>query len=118
ILTAVQDSSVNLGVQRFYAAVQHLREAGEVGDVFHRNARVAQQLGGGSRRGEFNAKHGGPAGGNGQSGFVGGRGEWAAHTGHDDLGRKIRMVTGNFISYRRQASGGWRQAGKLNPEKI
>ena len=33
IAADVEDSAVDLGVQRLDAAVEHLREAGEVGDV-------------------------------------------------------------------------------------
>ena len=45
ILAAMQDAAVHLGMQRLDPAVEHFREAGEFGDVFDRDAGVAQQLG-------------------------------------------------------------------------
>ena len=44
----MQDAAVNFRMQRFDAAVEHLGESGEVGDVFHGDAGVAQELGGAS----------------------------------------------------------------------
>src|SRR5580700_5953489 len=48
ILAAMQDASVNFGMQRLDATVEHFREAGEVGDVFDCYAGVAEELGGAS----------------------------------------------------------------------
>jgi hypothetical protein len=38
----VQNAAVNLGMQRFHAAVEHLRKSGQVADVAHRQPRLAQ----------------------------------------------------------------------------
>ncbi len=47
--TNVEDAAVDLGMQRLDAAVEHLREAGEVGDVAHREAGFAEHSGGAAR---------------------------------------------------------------------
>jgi hypothetical protein len=50
-----EDAGVDLGMQGLDAAVQHLREAGEFGHVLHRQAGVADGLGGAAGGEEFNA---------------------------------------------------------------
>ncbi len=51
----VQDAAVNLGVQGLHPAVQHLGEAGQLGNVFHLNAGIAQQFGGAAGRDQFHS---------------------------------------------------------------
>ena len=67
---AVQDASVNLGVQRLYPPVEHLGKAGQLGNVFHGDAGVAQQLRGAAGRDQFDAHAGEFAGKFHQSGLV------------------------------------------------
>ena len=67
----MQDAAVHLGMQRLDAAIEHFGEAGEFGDVFDRDAGVAQQLGGASGGDELDAEGGELAGEIYQSGFVG-----------------------------------------------
>ena len=43
VVTNVQDSAVHLGVQCFDAAIEHLGEAGEVGDVLDVESGIAQR---------------------------------------------------------------------------
>ena len=50
-----QQSAMHVGVQRLDAAVHHLRKAGEVGHVEHREARVAQRPGGAAGRDDLDA---------------------------------------------------------------
>ena len=71
ILAPVQDAAVHLGMQRLHPPVEHLGEAGEFGDVLHRDAGVAQQLGGAAGRDQFHAQAGKLAGELHQSGLVG-----------------------------------------------
>ena len=70
ILAPVQDASVHLGMQRLHPPVEHLGKAGELGDVFHADAGVAQQLGGAAGRDQFHAHAGEFAGKVHQSGLV------------------------------------------------
>ncbi len=42
LLAQVQDAAVDLGMQRFHPAIQHLREAGEVGNIAYREPGLAQ----------------------------------------------------------------------------
>ena len=53
IVADVQDAAVYFGVKRLHPAVQHLGKAGQLGDVFHRDAGVAQQLGGAAGGDQF-----------------------------------------------------------------
>src|SRR5260370_34548546 len=41
-----EEPAVHFGVQGLHASAQHLRPAGEIGNVAHRDSRFAQQLGG------------------------------------------------------------------------
>ena len=43
---AEQDAAMDLGMQRLDASAEHFRPAGEVGDIAHGQAGIAQQLGG------------------------------------------------------------------------
>ena len=52
----VQDAAVHLGMKRLHPAVEHLGEAGEIGDIFHRDAGIAQQLGGAAGGDQFDSK--------------------------------------------------------------
>ena len=71
ILAPVQDAAVDFGMQGLDPAVQHLREAGEFGDIFDVNAGVAQQLGGAAGGDQFDSQGGKFAGEFHQPGFVG-----------------------------------------------
>ena len=53
---AKQNAAVHLRVQRFHAAAQHLRPAGQVRDVAYRDAGVAQQLRRASRRNNLHSR--------------------------------------------------------------
>src|SRR5207237_4165893 len=44
IFASMQDSTVNLWMQRLHSAVEHLWEPRQLRDVLYRNARIAQQL--------------------------------------------------------------------------
>src|SRR5690242_11123686 len=54
IFAAMQNSPVHLRMERFNTAIQHFGEAGQVGDVFYFDSRVAQELGGSAGGDEFN----------------------------------------------------------------
>ena len=71
ILPPVQDSAVNFGMQCFNTAIEHLRKSGELRDVFHPHARIAQQLGSAACGDEFHTDSGQFAGEFHQPGFVG-----------------------------------------------
>ena len=71
IVAAVQDAAVDFGMQRLNAAVEHLREASEFGDVFDFYSRVAQKFCGASGGDDFDAECGEFAGEFGESGFIG-----------------------------------------------
>ena len=71
IFAAMKNAAVNFGMQRLHAAVEHFGESGEVGDVFDRDAGVAQQLGGAAGGDEFDAEGGKFAGEIDQAGFIG-----------------------------------------------
>ena len=43
---AMQDSAMHFGMQRLHPPIEHLGKAGEIGDIFDFDSRVAQQLGG------------------------------------------------------------------------
>ena len=55
ILAAMKNSAVNFRVERFNTSIEHFGEAGEVGDVFYFDSRVAQELGRAAGRDEFDA---------------------------------------------------------------
>ena len=44
---------MHLGMERLHPAVQHFGKAGEIGDIFHRDAGIAQELGGSARGNQF-----------------------------------------------------------------
>src|SRR5579872_3245311 len=48
VLAAMQNSAMDLGMKGFHAAVKHLGESGEFRDVFYRDPRVTEKLGGAS----------------------------------------------------------------------
>jgi hypothetical protein len=50
-----QQPTMNLRMQRLQAPVHHLRKAGVVGDITHRQPRIAQQAGGASGGQDFDA---------------------------------------------------------------
>ena len=71
VVTAMQDAAVHLRMQRLDAPVQHFRKPGQLGNIFHRNAGVAQQLGRASGRNQFHSEGDEFAGEIYQSGFIG-----------------------------------------------
>ena len=62
---------MHFGMQRLDPPVEHLGKTGELGDVFHGNARVAQQLGGAAGGNQFHAQGCKLSGKIYQTGFVG-----------------------------------------------
>ena len=89
IVAAMQDAAVHFGMQRFDAAVEHFGESGEVGNVFDRDAGIAQQFGSAASGDQFDAEGGELAGEIWQSGFVGDAEKGALNLlssgGHDGL---------------------------------
>ena len=71
VFAPMQDASMHLRMQRLDAPVQHFRKPGQLGNIFHGDAGVAQQLGRASGRNQFHAQRGEFAGEIYQSGFVG-----------------------------------------------
>jgi hypothetical protein len=55
-ITPMQNAAMHLGMQRLDPAIEHFRKAGEFGNVFHDDARIAQQLGCPSGGDKFNAE--------------------------------------------------------------
>ena len=86
VVAAMQNAAVHLRMQRLDAPIQHFREPGQLGNVFHGNAGVAQQLGRASGRNQFDAEPGKFAGKIDQSGFVGDTENGALNFRHDNLG--------------------------------
>ncbi len=91
----VQDASVNLGMQGLDPAIEHLREAGQVADIAHAQARVAQHAGGTAGGDQFHALGGKPPGKFDQSCFVGDAQDGTFDLRHDFLAydepcRKVR----------------------------
>jgi len=58
IFAAMENASVHLRMQRFDAPVEHLREPGQFGNILHRDAGFAQQLGRASGGNQFDAEGG------------------------------------------------------------
>ena len=50
VIAQVEQSGMHLRGQRFHAAVEHFRKAGKLGNIFNRNARIAQGFGGSAGR--------------------------------------------------------------------
>ena len=96
----VEEAAVDLGVQGFDAAVEHLGEAGEVGDVADGEAGFAEGPGGAAGRDELDAMPGERAGEVEEAGFIGDGEEGAAdgleigfgrvHT-HQSIWRRRRL---------------------------
>ena len=61
---------MDLGMQRLYPAIQHLREAGEVGNIAYREPGVAQGPGRTSGRNQFHVHAGQLAGEIYQAGLI------------------------------------------------
>ena len=55
IAAHVEDAAVDFGVEGLHAAVEHLGEAGKVGDFAHGEAGIAQGLRGASGRNELDS---------------------------------------------------------------
>ena len=51
----VKDAAMHFGVQRFYAAIQHLGKSGQLGNIQHREASFAQGAGGAAGGDQFGA---------------------------------------------------------------
>ena len=62
VVATIEQAAVHVGVQGFDAAVEHLREAGEVRDIADGEASVAQGFGGTARGDQFGAEAGQRAG--------------------------------------------------------
>ena len=71
VFAAMQDPPVNFGMQSLDPAIEHFRETGQFGDVFHRDAGISQQLGRAAGGDEFDPQSGEFAGEINQPGFVG-----------------------------------------------
>ena len=109
IFAAMKDSAVDLGVQRFHAAIEHLGEAGEIGDVFDRDPGIAQKLGGAASGDEFDSQGGELAGEVGQAGFIGDAENCALDAGRhakEPLGFSVDEGDEDFISWEGLAVGG------------
>ena len=65
-----KQAAMHLGVQRFDPAVHHFGKAGQVGNIAHRQAGLADQAVGATGRDQFNPGLGQPAGEIGHAGFV------------------------------------------------
>ena len=74
----VEDAAMDAGVKGFDAAVEHLGEAGEVGDVADAEAGLAEGAGGSASRDELDVVAGEDAGEVDEAGFVGDGEEGAA----------------------------------------
>ena len=94
-VAAVENASVNFGMQRLDAAIEHFGEAGEIGDVLDGNAGVAQEFGGASGGDEFDVECGELAGEIDQSGLIG-----DAENGTLDFGGAGGHVTSDRNNYR------------------
>ena len=87
-VAAREDAAMHLGVQGLDAAVEHLREAGVLGDVGDREAGFAQHAGGAAGRQQLDAERGEFAGEIEHAAFVGntdqGLGDFHRGTGSED----------------------------------
>ncbi len=70
-VAAGEDAAVNQRMQRLDAPVHHLGEAGDVGDVGHRQPGLGQRAGGAAGGDQFQAAPAQPVGQVDQAGFVG-----------------------------------------------
>ena len=81
-LAAGQDAAVDLGVERLHPPVEHLGEAGDLGHVHHRDAGLAQQLGGAAGGEDLGAERGQAARELHHPGLVVHADEGASHSSH------------------------------------
>ena len=70
VVAAMQDPSVNFGVQRLDPPIQHFRKTGQFGDIFDGDAGISQQLSRTASGDEFDPKSGERPGKINQAGFV------------------------------------------------
>jgi hypothetical protein len=84
-----------LGCRVLDAAVEHLGETGVFADVDHREAGVAQRLGGAAGGQQFDARRGERAGEVDEAGFIR-HGKQGTFNGHDGLVRKA--VFAHFLA--------------------
>ena len=85
VSTSMQDPPMNLRMQRLDAPIQHFREPGQLGNIFHCNAGIAQQLSRAARRNQFDAELGKFAGEINQSRFIGNAKNGALDLRHEAL---------------------------------
>ena len=78
-----EDAGMHPGMERLDPAVEHLREAGELGHVLDRQAGVADGLGGAAGGQQFDAEIGEGAGEVDETGLVGDGKEGALHFGEE-----------------------------------
>ena len=71
IFAPVQNAAVHLGMKRLYPAIEHLGKTGQIGDVFHFDAGIAQQFGRAAGRDQFDSHAGEFAGELHQAGLIG-----------------------------------------------
>ena len=89
-------------MQRLHAAVEHFRKSGQVTDVFHRDSRIAKQLGGAAGRDQFHSHTRELAGKIRQAGFVGDTENRALNgLGHGNLGWDL--ITSEQEFYQQEA---------------
>ena len=82
VAAQVEQSAVNPRVQRLHPTVQHLREAGVLGDVAHRQAGITNRLSGSTGGEQFHAGRHEGAGEGDESGFVGDGKQGTLNTRH------------------------------------
>ena len=86
VVAPMQNSPVDFRMQRLDAPIQHFREPGQLGNIFHRDAGVAQQFGRAPGRNQFHAQRGELAAEIDQSGFVSDAENGALDFRHEPLG--------------------------------
>jgi hypothetical protein len=77
-----ENAAVNFGVQGFHAAIEHLREAGDIGNIPDGDSGLANEARGAAGGDEFGAQPGQSAGKIENSRFIGDTNQNAANFGH------------------------------------
>ena len=83
----VEQAAVDLRVQRLHAAIEHLGEAGVLGNVLHHESGVAERFGRAAGGNEFHARSGERLGEGDEAGLVGNREERALNLSHKEAGK-------------------------------
>ena len=96
VVAAMQNAAMDFGMQRLDAPIQHFRESGELGNIFHGDAGVAQQLGSASGRNQFDAESGELAGKIHQPGFIGNAENGALNLRHETSEADERLEKKDF----------------------